>query len=665
MSGVKKFLLVVVVLVSLVVAGVLLAVRFVPETVVGLADDNLENIDIDTRELAVSFWPLNLKAQAVEVHTEGVAVMLEDIDATWRFGDEGQASGLALRIDHLDLTPADETQGDAPPGSSQSQADSGAQLPIHLLSYLRELEVRRLDVGEMSVTNLVLNYKPDELVLAAEYRSGTDQASLAVNGALAVADDLRLTIADGQYELNLGEFQTGPQNLQGEVQLDLNTPQVSGRLVTMDTAVEGAVTQEGEAVAFAVDLDNVQQKFAAAGRIGPVAANGTEVPGLDVKLDIKAERLTVPIVAAPEANSETQASGDQSTDAAESVEPVAEAEDEAPLFTDTPIDFAWLHQHKALVSFTADSLLVGDAGFENVGFKLGLGEGALILADLSGQIGEGGFGGQWQLQALSEGVESKGAFALEGVQLEQFGVLPQDELKGGAVNLELAIDQQGATTQQLAGSLNGNLVFMVQDAVLANDVIELAGSDMLMETINKLNPFHREDPSTELECARVAFEIEDGVMKADKGIAFETTKMRIIGDGKIDLNDDALDITFTPVAREGVGVNVASVVKFLKIGGRITNPQPEVDALGLLQSGLAIGAAVSTGGVSVVAEGLAKRALNAGSACTAAEAVEKEKGLEEKGLEEKGLEEKVEEENMDANPQDNSEDEDVSPTSVG
>ena len=66
---------------------------------------------------------------------------------------------------------------------------------------------------------------------------------------------------------------------------------------------------------------------------------------------------------------------------------------------------------------------------------------------------------------------------------------------------------------------------------------------------------------------------------------------------------------------EGVGGNLGGLVKFVKLGGTLRNPKPEVDALGILQSGAAIGAAISTGGVSIFAEGLAKPVIIAGSAC--------------------------------------------------
>ena len=100
----------------------------------------------------------------------------------------------------------------------------------------------------------------------------------------------------------------------------------------------------------------------------------------------------------------------------------------------------------------------------------------------------------------------------------------------------------------------------------------------------------------------------------------ETSKMEIVGDGTIDLNSEKLDIGFTPNAKSGVGINIGSLVKFLKVGGTLAAPRPAADAGGLLKSGLAIGAAISTGGASVVAEGLAKRALGAGSICDVARA---------------------------------------------
>ena len=89
--------------------------------------------------------------------------------------------------------------------------------------------------------------------------------------------------------------------------------------------------------------------------------------------------------------------------------------------------------------------------------------------------------------------------------------------------------------------------------ITLQDVVEIVGSDMFMEMLNKLNPFHKEDPATELECAVAVFDVENGLLSSKKNLVVETKKMKIIGDGKIALVPEDLDITFSPSARQGVG----------------------------------------------------------------------------------------------------------------
>jgi len=202
------------------------------------------------------------------------------------------------------------------------------------------------------------------------------------------------------------------------------------------------------------------------------------------------------------------------------------------------------------------------------------------------------------------------AFEMAGVALEAFGLVPKEELSGGQVEALINLTTTGNTSAQLAAGLNGDILLMVEEATLMNDFVEVVGSDIVMETLNKLNPFAKQDPTTELSCALVRFSAEDGKLTTKNQLVMETTKMEIIGTGDIDLNSEKLSIGITPNAKSGVGINIGSAVKFLKLGGTLSAPRPAVSAGGLLKSGLAIGAAISTGGASVVAEGLAKRALS-------------------------------------------------------
>lgn len=308
-------------------------------------------------------------------------------------------------------------------------------------------------------------------------------------------------------------------------------------------------------------------------------------------------------------------------------------EAETLLFSETPFDLAWLRDGSVDVRLDVDRLAVLEADFSAVTAKLRASDGELKLSDVAGTFGDGGFSIDGSLRAIDgvasadEQAESAGdaqavdqaqaqlAIEVSGVNLEAFGFVPQEELTGGQLTAAIELAGSGASQTELAGALAGEVLVTVTDAVVQNDTFELVGSDLLMETLNKLNPFVRSDPTTELDCALVDLTVEEGVFRSSNSLVVETEKMVIVGDGTITLPSGQLDIGFTPSARAGIGVNVGSLVKFLKIGGTIRAPRPAADAVGLLKSGAAVGAALSTGGVSVLAEGLLKRVANAGSAC--------------------------------------------------
>lgn len=297
------------------------------------------------------------------------------------------------------------------------------------------------------------------------------------------------------------------------------------------------------------------------------------------------------------------------------VEPNTDEFESGTVFSDAPIDWSWLATTSVDVQLSVLELYVLDAVFSDVKMQATGGDGELALGPMTGSFGNGGFDGSLTLSQREEGVALLSAFELDGVDLQAFGFVPEEELTGGALIARIGLAGEGGSVAAIAGSLEGSILVTVQDALVQNDTFELVGSDLLMETLSKLNPFAKTDPTTRLDCALVQFEAVEGVLTASNSLVVETEKMEIIGDGTIDLGEETLSIGFSPSSRAGVGVNVGSLVKFLKLGGTLSNPRPTTDAAGLLKSGAAVGAAVSTGGVSLLAEGMFKRLANAGSAC--------------------------------------------------
>ncbi len=189
------------------------------------------------------------------------------------------------------------------------------------------------------------------------------------------------------------------------------------------------------------------------------------------------------------------------------------------------------------------------------------------------------------------------------------------QIKGGHGSIKVKLRGEGLSPHAIASSLNGSIDLRLQDMTMENNQLDLVGSDIVSEVVSKLNPFAKSDPITHLECVSVYFDANKGVFDSDKALHVETRKMKIIGNGQIDLGKETLSLNFTPIARKGLGVNLSYLVKLVKVYGDLQSPGIGVDAGGLVSSALSTGAAMATGGVSIVAQNLLERAMNAGSAC--------------------------------------------------
>ena len=156
----------------------------------------------------------------------------------------------------------------------------------------------------------------------------------------------------------------------------------------------------------------------------------------------------------------------------------------------------------------------------------------------------------------------------------------------------------------------------VRSATLRNDVFELIGSDLLLQTVTLINPFTQRYERTELECAAAYFEAQDGVLRSVDQLVIETSKMKVRGSGRLNLDDETLTIDFSPSARSGVGLSLGDLSSVVRIGGTLAEPSVESNPAGLIKAGATVGAAFATGGLSVLAQSLVDRARNlGGTAC--------------------------------------------------
>jgi len=285
------------------------------------------------------------------------------------------------------------------------------------------------------------------------------------------------------------------------------------------------------------------------------------------------------------------------------------------VFSKEPIDWSWLSAVQIDTQLKINKLRINDRALDNVELPVFLASKGLKIERASAELGDGAILGSLSVSPSgSEQVAIDLTARASGIVLNDLNLVDEKTLKGGDSRLELALSSSGGSAYELASKLDGQGLFHIKKATIGNDAFELLGSDLFTELISKLNPFLKSDPTTDLKCAVVNLDIKQGQVEVDKSIAMETSKMIIVADGTINLEKETINLEIEPQSTGGIGLDAGSLVKFLELGGTLSNPKPKVGADGLLKSGVAVGAALSTGGASLVLDGLVSK-MTSGKAC--------------------------------------------------
>lgn len=178
---------------------------------------------------------------------------------------------------------------------------------------------------------------------------------------------------------------------------------------------------------------------------------------------------------------------------------------------------------------------------------------------------------------------------------------------GGRVDLKLDLKGQGRSIQEIMSKANGDIQLDLRDLLLKEQLVDFVGGDLVVAIINGLNPLKTNKPAR-VECASFHFPINNGVAENKSGIGVRTQQLNILGGGTIHFETEQLSLGANAKPREGIGINLAGLADFVRLGGTITNPIPLTDAKGATVAGLKVGAAIATGGLSLIAEGLLDRA---------------------------------------------------------
>ncbi|HUU51238.1 MAG TPA: AsmA family protein [Nitrospinota bacterium] len=267
------------------------------------------------------------------------------------------------------------------------------------------------------------------------------------------------------------------------------------------------------------------------------------------------------------------------------------------LFPNNPLPLEALKQADADVKLKVTKLLLPQMAFNDLNSNIILKDGRLKVKPLKAIIGNGAMDGRFDLQPDGKAAALKSELKVN--QLD-FGLMLK-ELKAtnvleGKLDIDVDLNGRGSSIATMMGGLNGKVVVMMNKGRIYNKYISLLGGDISSSIIRMLNPLKKKEDFTEINCFVCRFDIKDGIADTT-ALVFDTKYIGVVGNGKVNLKTEKLDISLKPIPKEsieakGVGkfkMSLAELAKPFKLGGTLAEPSLAIDSE---QAAIALGKAV-------------------------------------------------------------------------
>jgi len=258
---------------------------------------------------------------------------------------------------------------------------------------------------------------------------------------------------------------------------------------------------------------------------------------------------------------------------AERVKPAAKAG--ARLFSDEPLALMGLGAIDADLTLNAARLMVEGVELDALAAKLSLDRGRLAVSAESGRLAGGTLAGALTLD-VTAGHDPMVAARLDanGADLGRLvrEVFDSRAINGGVARLHLDAKAQGNSVRALMTTLDGELLVAIGEAHIDDGAIDWTATDALTRLALALDPAVKAAADTSLRCAVVRLQARDGVASARKGIAAETGRNVLLGDGSINLDSETLALAFAAKA-------AGQVTGAARVGGSLLAPAITTDTV--------------------------------------------------------------------------------------
>jgi len=302
------------------------------------------------------------------------------------------------------------------------------------------------------------------------------------------------------------------------------------------------------------------------------------------------------------------------------------------VFSDDPLPVVALEQVEGTAKIQAGQILLPRLAVNDLQADIVLKGGHLIVKSIKASIGGSTLNGRITVQsrdkAAAISTQLKGRMFDLGSMLKELDITDVVE---GNLNVDIDLKALGRSVAALMAGLDGHTTIIMSNGRINNKYIDLLGADFSAGVYRLFNPVKEKADYTEINCLVSRFDIDKGFAEST-ALVFDTDRMSVVGQGKIDLKTEKLDLSLKPSSKQGVGsssigklsLSLGELAKPFKLGGTIAEPSLALDPTqAAITLGKAIGGTVLFGPVGIAAALISRSSGDENPCLAAIEAAEK------------------------------------------
>lgn len=145
--------------------------------------------------------------------------------------------------------------------------------------------------------------------------------------------------------------------------------------------------------------------------------------------------------------------------------------------------------------------------------------------------------------------------------------------EGGKTNFLFNLKSSGNDTDHLISNASGQVILLADSSVMKISSLEKLRGNIIVQILDKLQ-LKIGNSDMNLKCAVMRGDVVGGRVTYPKGIVVDAKDFYLVADGTINLNNDKINLSLQPFSGNITDTNISSILgSLLKINGTFQNPK--------------------------------------------------------------------------------------------